>query len=83
MLDIAKCADIVCPILSCKSTNTQNMNLDPHSAGGAFDNTGYLLLNMIRSLGVPSSIGIIQDLDAHEAKHHDKIERLFKRFIVS
>lgn len=30
LIDLAKCADIICPILSCKSTNTQGMNLNPY-----------------------------------------------------
>ncbi len=59
------------------------MQLDPHEKGGAFDERGYLILNMLRSLGAPSIIGIIQHLNLHELKNHDKIERLFKRFISS
>lgn len=35
--DLLKCADIVCPVLSCSSTNTERMNLDPHKQGKAFD----------------------------------------------
>ena len=35
--DLIKCSDIICPVLSCKQTNTQAMNLDPHEQGGAFD----------------------------------------------
>ena len=38
---------------------------------------------MIRSMGTPTTIGIVQDLLQHKPKHHDKIERLFKRFISS
>ena len=83
LMDIIKCADIICPVLSCKSTNIQEMGLDPHEKGGAFDDFGYSILNMIRSTGTPTIIGIIQDLKLHEQKHHDKIERLFKRFISS
>jgi len=37
LMDLAKCCDIVCPVLSCKATNTQGMNLDPHLQGKAFD----------------------------------------------
>ena len=59
------------------------MNLDPHEKGGAFDEVGYTMLNMIRSMGAPTVIGIVQDLNQHEPRHHDKIERLFKRFITS
>lgn len=81
--DLIKCADIICPVLSCRHTNTQAMNLEPHEQGGAFDEAGYAMLNMIRSMGTPTVIGVVQDLNLHEMRHHDKIERLFKRFISS
>ena len=83
LIDLAKCADIICPILSCKSTNTQGMNLNPYEEGKAFDDTGYTILNMVRTLGVPTTVGVIQHLEFHDRKHHDKIIRLFKRFMVS
>lgn len=83
LIDLAKCADIICPILSCKSTNTQGMNLDPYIEGKAFDETGYTILNMLRSIGVPSTVGIIQHVELHQQKHHDKIIRLFRRFLTS
>jgi hypothetical protein len=38
---------------------------------------------MVRTLGVPTTVGVIQHLELHEKKHHDKITRLFKRFMVS
>jgi len=38
---------------------------------------------MVRSFGVPTTIGVIQHLETHEQKHHDKITRLFKRFMNS
>jgi hypothetical protein len=41
------------------------MQLDPHEKGGAFDEKGYLILNMLRSIGAPSIIGIIQHLNLH------------------
>lgn len=41
------------------------------------------MLNMIRSMGTPTVIGVVQHLQHHEMRHHDKIERLFKRFINS
>ena len=83
LMDLAKCADIICPVLSCKSTNTQGMNLDPHVSGKAFDEAGYTILNRLRSFGVPTTVGIIQHLEVHASKHHDKLTRLFKRFLAS
>lgn len=72
-MDIIKCADIICPVLSCRSTDLQNMQLNPHEKGGAFDEIGYIMLNTIRSIGTPTTIGIVQDLNLHEAKHHGDI----------
>jgi pre-rRNA-processing protein TSR1 len=83
LIDLAKCADIICPVLSCKSTNTQGMNLDPFIEGKAFDDIGYTILNMLRSFGVPTTVGVIQHLEVHPQKQHDKITRLFKRFLTS
>ena len=60
LMDLAKCADIICPVLSCKSTNTQGMNLDPYIEGKAFDEIGYMILNMLRGFGVPTTVSIIQ-----------------------
>jgi uncharacterized Fe-S cluster-containing MiaB family protein len=62
LIDLAKCADIICPILSCKSTNIQGMNLNPYEEAKAFDENGYTILNMVRTLGVPTTVGIIQHL---------------------
>ena len=62
LIDLIKCSDIVCPVLSCASTNVQMINLDPHQAGGAFDELGYLLINTMRSLGTPSIFSIVQQI---------------------
>lgn len=62
LLDLIKSADIVCPVLSCTSTNIQMINLDPHEAGGAFDDLGYTIVNTLRSLGTPTIFSIVQDI---------------------
>jgi hypothetical protein len=36
---------------------------DPHNYGGAFDEAGYATINLLRSLGLPKVVGIIQHLD--------------------
>lgn len=38
---------------------------------------------MLRSFGVPTTVGIIQHVELHQPKHHDKLIRLFKRFMTS
>jgi hypothetical protein len=49
------------------------MSLNPFEKGGAFDEKGYKTLNIIKSFGLPSIVSIVQDLNFHEMKHHDKI----------
>jgi hypothetical protein len=41
------------------------MNLNPQEEAKAFDDNGYTILNMVRTLGVPTNIGIIQHLELH------------------
>lgn len=59
--DIIKCADIICPVLSCRSADTTSMALDPEKAK-AIDETGYSYINIIRSMGTPTTVGIVQHL---------------------
>jgi hypothetical protein len=37
LIDLAKCADIVCPVLSVLSANPQKIVEDPFNYAGAFD----------------------------------------------
>ncbi len=62
MIDLAKCADIVCPILSVKSANPQRIVEDPLNYAGAFDESGYTIINLLRSLGLPKVVGLIQHI---------------------
>lgn len=47
-LDFCKVADIVCPVLSCKDTNLEKLNLDPYNNANAFDDWGYKVLSALR-----------------------------------
>lgn len=60
LLDLAKCADIVCPVLSVLSANPQKIVEDPFNYAGAFDEAGYITINLLRSLGLPKVVGLIQ-----------------------
>lgn len=62
LIDLAKCADIICPVLSCKSTNSKGISLDPYQEGKAFDEIGYSTMNILKSLGLAECIGVIQHL---------------------
>jgi len=49
LLDLAKCADIICPIVSCRAANIQQIAFDPLNECKAFDEFGYAVINMLRS----------------------------------
>jgi len=83
LLDLAKCADIVCPVVSLLSANPQRIVEDPFNYAGAFDEAGYTTINMLRSLGLPRVIGLIQHIEKIEPKHQDKIIKFYKRFLTS
>ncbi len=72
-MDLAKCADIVCPVVSTLSANVQRIVEDPFNFGGAFDEAGYATINLLRSLGLPKVVGLIQHLDRIDARHQAKI----------
>lgn len=40
-------------------------------------------MNLLRSLGLPRVVGLVQHLDRIEPKHQQKIERFYSRFLVS
>lgn len=62
LMDLAKCADIVCPVVSVMSANPQKIVEDPYNYAGAFDDAGYTIINLLRSLGLPRVVGLIQHL---------------------
>jgi len=49
IMDACKVADIICPVLSCKDCQTNQINLDPYSNANAFDAFGYSLLSNLRA----------------------------------
>jgi len=62
LIDLAKSADIVCPVISALSANPQKIVEDPFNYGGAFDEAGYTTINLLRSLGLPKVVGLVQHL---------------------
>lgn len=62
LLDLCRVADVIVPVLSCRSTNTQGLALDPYGSGKAFDDNGYTLLNILKNQGIPSTVSVIQHL---------------------
>lgn len=73
----------MCPVLSVKSANPQKIVEDPYNYAGAFDESGYTIINLLRSLGLPKVVGLIQHLEKIEPKQHDKVTKYYKRFLSS
>jgi hypothetical protein len=63
LMDLAKCADIVCPVVSLLSADANNIVQDPYNYARAFDEAGYSTINLLRTLGLPKVVGIIQHLE--------------------
>jgi len=42
------------------SANPQKIVEDPFNYAGAFDEAGYVTINLLRSLGLPKIVGLIQ-----------------------
>ena len=59
IMDIAKIADQVLVIMSCKHTNVGGVKQDPFEEAKAIDEIGYRALSLIRSQGMPSLIGVL------------------------
>lgn len=70
-------------MLSALAANPQRITEDPLNYGGAFDEAGYATINLLRSLGLPRVVGLIQHLDRVDSKHQQKIEKFYTRFLVS
>lgn len=73
LIDLAKTADIVCPVVSALAANPQRITEDPLNYAGAFDEAGYATVNLLRSLGLPRVVGLIQHLERVEPRHQQKI----------
>jgi hypothetical protein len=69
VLDYCKVADLIVPVLSCRSTNTQGLVLDPYSSSRAFDDHGYTLMNILKNQGLPSTVSVIQHLELFQGKN--------------
>lgn len=82
-LDFCKIADIVCPVLSCRDTNIEKLNLDPYNNANAFDEWGYKMLSALRVQGIPSTISVLQDIESIPAARQKEVKKLFQRYFVS
>ena len=62
-MDCCKVADIVCIVLSCKDVEQATVLLDPFEHAKAFDEFGYHMLTCMRAQGLPTVVGVLQDLE--------------------
>ena len=63
MLDIAKVCDVILFTLSCKNIDISNWKKDPDIFANAIDQRGYEILMLLKSQGLPVSIGVLMDID--------------------
>ena len=63
LMDLAKCADIICPVISVQAADPQRITQDPFNYAGAFDESGYAVINLLRSLSLPRVVGLMQHLE--------------------
>ena len=62
---------MIIPVLSCKECKFEGLNTDPFENAKAFDELAYTLMRCLKIQGMPSSIGLLQDLDCiPENKRH-------------
>lgn len=62
-MDYCKIADIVGIVLSCKNVEQSSVLLDPFEHARAYDELGYAMLTCMRTQGLPTVVGILQDLE--------------------
>ncbi len=82
-MDIAKVADIICVVMSCKGTDYSNVKLDPDKYCHAIDELGYKHINMLRAQGIPSVVGALQHLEEIPNKKQNLIKKFFQRYFES
>ena len=64
VLDIAKVADQLLVVMSCKNTDVSGVKQDPFEHAKAIDEIGYRALNLVRSQGMPCLLGVLQHVES-------------------
>lgn len=83
VMDVAKVADMVICVMSCRKTNVQNVKQDPFEHGKAIDEIGYRALSLVRSQGLPSLLGVLQHIEHQSSSKHSQVKKLFQRIFES
>ena len=58
-MDFAKVADIICPIMSCKDCEIENVSLNPYEKSHSFDDLAYLTLKCLRIQSFPTQLCLL------------------------
>lgn len=83
-LDLAKVADIVCPIITCKAVDFQQFKENPYEKSGAFDDLSLQMISAFRAQGVTKIVPIIQDIGLiTNPSKQNEVRKLYKRFLES
>ena len=83
-LDLAKVADIICPILTTKQVDIKRFREDPFASGSAFDELSLSMITWLRAQGHGAIIPLIQDLDkVSNTQKRNEIRKLYRRFLES
>lgn len=83
IMDVAKVADLVLVVMSCRKTNVTGVKQDPFEHSKAIDELGYRALSLIRSQGLPSMIGVLQHIEHISSSKHSMVKKLFQRIFES
>lgn len=77
VLDVGKVCDLVVVVMSCKKTNVTGVKQDPFEHGKAIDEIGYRALQLIRTQGMPTMVGVLQHLEDISSSKHSFVKKLF------
>lgn len=83
VLDVAKVADQLVVIMSCKHTDVSGVKQDPFEHSKAIDEIGYRALNLVRSQGMPCLMGVLQHVEDISSSKQSQVKKLFQRIFVS
>ena len=83
VMDVAKVADIICVVMSCKGTDYSNVKLDPDKYCHAIDELGYKHINILRAQGMPAVIGALQHLEGLPNNKQNMVKKFFQRYFES
>jgi len=83
VLDYAKVADVICPVLSVADIDLVRFKANPHEAAGAFDALGLDTISVLRAQGIGRTVPLIQDIPQLPPGKRKEARDLFHLFLKS